>query len=82
MAIIYLRHAKKQNTPDIGAPVTEHFIGNIPLSLSSRFQLVGGAWVEPQPDGRDDDLSGLVGIVQTHQKLRLIDKVSGHVMKI
>lgn len=82
MAIIYLRPAKKQCEPDVGAEVPERFIGNMPLSLSTRFQLVGGAWVEPRSSAQDDDLSGLVGIAQTHEKLRLISKVTGFVMRI
>lgn len=82
MAILYLRPAKKQCEPDAGAPVTERFVGNMPIALSTRFQLVGGAWVEPQNTRDDNDLDGLVGIVQTHEKMRLVSKVTGHVMKI
>lgn len=83
MAILYLRPAKKQRQePDAGAEIPERFIGNMPVALSTRFQIVGGAWVEPRPCAEDDDMTGLVGIAQTHEKLRLVSKVTGHVMKI
>jgi hypothetical protein len=83
MTILYLRPAKKQKPePDVGAEIAERFVGNMPIALSTRFQIVGGAWVEPRSCAVDEDLSGLVGIAQTHEKLRLVSKVTGHVMKI
>lgn len=64
-------------TPDPGAPIAEVFAGNMPMKLAKCFDLVGGAWVMPQPREAGQDLSDCVGIVKTHDKGRLINRITG-----
>ena len=85
--ILKLRPAKKQDEPDPGKPVPERFVCNMPIRLSNCFDLVGGAWVAPQPYDDSQTASdllcdGVIGIVQTHKKLRLVNRMTGRVMRL
>jgi hypothetical protein len=67
---------------DCGARVPEKFIGNMAMKISGSFELHGGAWVMPEGCEADEDLSGLVGIVRTHERTFLVHKSSGNEMKL
>lgn len=83
-----LRLVANQAFPPVpGRPIPERFICNMPVKLSRLYEVVGGAWVMPQPRDAEESVQslladGAVGLIQTHKKMRLVNKVSGAVVKI
>lgn len=84
MSKTYLRLVCQNDDPiRPGKPIPEVFRGNMPVKLSGHYTILGGAFVDAQARRGEtpDELEGMVGVVQTHKRMRFVNRTSGVVMK-